>query len=60
MKKYKTNFSKEELHAALHANDKEAAVLIEDEDEWVKFKDKFEAFLKKAEKKKKKKKRSLY
>lgn len=50
MKKYKTNFSKEELHAALHANDKEAAVLIEDEDEWVKFKDKFEAFLKKAEK----------
>lgn len=50
MKKYKTNFSKEELHAALHANDNEAIAIIEDENKWEKFREKFEAFLKKAKK----------
>lgn len=50
MKKYKTNFSREELHAALHANDQEAITIIEDADRWTKFKDELEAFLQKAEK----------
>lgn len=50
MKKYKTHFSKEELHAALHANDMEAISIIEDENMWEKFKEKFEVFLKKAKK----------
>ena len=50
MKKYRTNFSREELHAALHANDQEAITIIEDADRWTKFKEELEAFLKKAEK----------
>lgn len=50
IKKYKTDFSKEELHAALHANDNEAAAIIEDADQWAKFKNKMEAFMKKAKK----------
>lgn len=50
MKKYKTDFSKEELHAALHANDSEAIAIIEDAGRWTKFIEKFEAFAKKAEK----------
>ena len=44
MKKYKTDFSKEELHAALHANDNEAIAIIEDAGRWTKFIEKFEAF----------------
>lgn len=31
MKKYKTDFTKEELHKALHAKDSEATAIIEDE-----------------------------
>ena len=50
MKKYKTNFSKEELHEALHANENEAIAIIEDENKWVKFKERFEIFIKKAKK----------
>lgn len=50
MKKYKTNFSKEELHEALHANENEAIAIIEDENKWIKFKEKFEIFIKKAKK----------
>ena len=50
MKKYKTDFSKEELHAALHANDNEAIAIIEDAGRWTKYIEKFEAFAKKAEK----------
>ncbi|MDE6203980.1 MAG: DUF1232 domain-containing protein [Lachnospiraceae bacterium] len=50
MKKYKTDFSREELHAALHANDNEAVSIIEDADKWSKFEEQFEAFAKKAEK----------
>lgn len=50
MKKYRTNFSREELHAALHANDQEAITIIEDTDRWTKFKEELETFLKKAEK----------
>ena len=50
MKKYRTDFSKEELHAALHAHDHEAMVIIEDEGQWKKFKEKFETFLKKVKK----------
>lgn len=49
MKKYRTDFSKEELNAALHANDKEAIAIIEDENKWTEFKKKCEAFFKKAE-----------
>ena len=50
MKKYKTEFSKEELHNALNAHSGEAKELIEDKDKWEKFKAKLEGFLKKAEK----------
>lgn len=50
MGKYKTDFSREELHAALHAHDDAALAIIEDTDKWTKFKEKFEAFAKKAEK----------
>ena len=50
MKKYRTDFSKEELHAALHAHDNEAITIIEDKNKWENFREKFEAFLKKAEK----------
>lgn len=50
MKKYRTDFTREELHAALHANDNEAVSIIEDADKWAKFKEEFEAFAKKAEK----------
>ncbi len=50
MKKYKTDFSKEELHAVLHSNDAEAVAIIEDADKWNEFKEKLDAFLKKAEK----------
>ncbi|MBD5401203.1 DUF1232 domain-containing protein [bacterium] len=50
MKKYKTNFSKEELHEALYANANDAIAIIEDENKWMKFKEKFEIFIKKAKK----------
>ena len=50
MKKYKTEFSKEELHAALHSNDAEAIAIIEDADKWEAFKDKFNDFIKKGKK----------
>ena len=50
MKKYKTDFTKEELHTALHANDAKAVAIIEDVNKWENFKEKFETFLKKAEK----------
>ena len=50
MKKYRTDFSKEELHAALHANDAEAMDIVENPEKWEEFKLKFESFLKKAEK----------
>lgn len=50
MKKYKTEFSKEELHKALHANDEEAASILEDKGKWESFKEKVEQFIKKAEK----------
>lgn len=50
MKKYKTNFSKKELSAALHANDDEAASIINDKDKWDNFKKKFNEFVKNAEK----------
>ena len=50
MKKYKTDYSEEELHNALNDHKGEAKELIEDITKWEKFKKKFEAFLKKAEK----------
>lgn len=50
MKKYKTDFSKEELHAALHSNDSQAEEIIEDLDKWEDFKKKFDLFLNKADK----------
>lgn len=50
MKKFKTEFSKEELHNALNSHSGEAKEIIEDKDKWEKFKIKFEDFLKKAEK----------
>ena len=50
MKKYKTNFSKEELRAALHANDDEATAIINNKDKWDNFKKKFNVFMKKTEK----------
>ncbi len=50
MKKYKTEFSKEELHATLHSNDAEATDIIEDADKWEAFKDKFNDFIKKGKK----------
>ena len=46
----KPEFSREELHAALHANEDEALCLIEDADKWAEFKAKLEAFVKKARK----------
>ena len=50
MKKYKTDFSKEELHSALHSNDAEATAIIEDVNKWEAFKDKFNAFINKRKK----------
>lgn len=50
MKKYKTDFTKEELHKALHSKNSEATAIIEDENKWAAFKTKFNAFMKKAEK----------
>lgn len=50
MKKFKTEFSKEELHNALNSHSGEAKEIIEDKDKWEKFKIKLEDFLKKAEK----------
>ena len=50
MKKYKTDFTKEELHKALHSKDSEATAIIEDENKWAAFKTKFNVFMKKAEK----------
>lgn len=50
MKKYKTDFTKKELHKALHAKDSEATAIIEDENKWAAFKTKFDVFMKKAEK----------
>lgn len=50
MKKYKTNFTKEELQRALHSKSGEASAIIEDESKWNAFKTKFNLFLKKAKK----------
>lgn len=50
MKKYRTEFSKEELYAALHSNDAEAATIIEDVDKWETFKDKCNSLLKDGKK----------
>lgn len=48
--KFKTDFSKDELHNALHAKDSEAIAVIKDENKWVAFKMKLDAFMKKAKK----------
>lgn len=48
MKKYKTSFSKEELNNALHKNDDKALEIIENAEKWEIFKEKLEAFIKKA------------
>lgn len=50
MKKYKTSFSNEELHNALHSKESEAKDIIENVDKWNAFKTKITGFLKKAEK----------
>lgn len=50
MKKYKTSFSNEELHNALHSKDDEAKDIISDANKWNAFKAKMSDFLKKAEK----------
>lgn len=50
MKKYKTSFSNEELHNALHSKDDEAKDIISDANKWNAFKTKLADFLKKAEK----------
>ncbi len=50
MKKYKTNFTKEELQRALYSKSGEASAIIEDEGKWSAFKTKFESFLKKVKK----------
>ena len=48
MKKYKTDFSDEELKNALHKNDNRAKELIENPSKWAEFKGKFYDFLEKA------------
>lgn len=48
MKRYKTDFSEEELKKALHANEQEAQALIDNPDKWAQFKEKLEAFIRKA------------
>lgn len=50
MKKYRTEFTKEELHKALHSKDNEAAAMIKDVNKWDTFKIKFNEFMKKAKK----------
>lgn len=50
MKKYKTSFSNEELHNALHSKDDKAKDIISDANKWNAFKVKVFDFLKKAEK----------
>lgn len=50
MGKFKTDFSREELNAALHNNDSEALAIIKDLNKWENFKKKIEEFLKKARK----------
>ena len=47
MKKYKTEFTQEELKNALYANSEEASTLIEDVSKWNAFKTNFLKFLKK-------------
>ena len=48
MKKYKENFTEDELRQALHANDNKAGELLEDPEKWKRFKDKFDDFLHKS------------
>lgn len=48
MKRYKENFTEEELKWALHANENKAGELLEDPEKWRKFKDKFDDFLRKS------------
>ena len=48
MKRYKTDFSEEELKKALHANEQEAQALIDNPDKWAQFKEKLDAFIRKA------------
>ena len=50
MKKYKSDFSNEELHKALHSRDSEAEGIVNDEKKWQSFKSKAITFLQKAEK----------
>lgn len=50
MKKYKTSFSNEELHNALHSKEDEVKDVISDANKWNAFKEKISEFLKKAEK----------
>jgi uncharacterized membrane protein YkvA (DUF1232 family) len=50
MGEYKTIFSNEELRAALHGNDRKAKDILENQGKWEEFKEKFDAFLKKAAK----------
>lgn len=50
MGKFKTDFSKEELNAALHKNDSEALAIIKDPNKWKNFKERVEEFSKKAKK----------
>ena len=50
MKRYKTNFSEQELKKALSFKEKEALELIDDLDKWTAFKDKVENFIHKANK----------
>lgn len=50
MKKYKTSFSNEELHNALHSKEDEAKDIISNANKWNVFKEKISEFLKKAEK----------
>lgn len=48
MKKYKNNFSEEELRNALNSKSAEAVALIENPDKWGKFKTKLDGFVHKA------------
>lgn len=50
MNNYRTTFSKEEIQEALHKNEGMAESLIEDKNKWDSFLQKFQVFLKKAEK----------
>ena len=48
MKRFKTDFTEEELKNALFSNKSKAEVILNDINKWTEFKEKFEAFLHKA------------